>query len=115
MDNLEKTEIPGFYPGLYYQITEDINCIPKGVYLLEAVQDDSLLFRASHKAKFIITGGCADKFKRVSQIKALSLRTKLSDFIERYYALLSTAKTRRDVLNPLTICMLDPSIVGEMQ
>lgn len=99
--------------GKYYELTEDVNAIPKGIYFLEWLDDFTLTFTVGKKAFFTVIGNVGDLLKPVPESSALITKTTQSDFLDRYYKLLYDLKDQDPSMlstSIYTMCFIDPSI-----
>jgi hypothetical protein len=97
-----------------FELTEDINCIPKGIYRLTDRSDGMFLFAIGDKIHFGVDTRCVDKFRPVSPKRAKFSRTPTGAFVERYYELLQFQKTKiPNLSSPYTMCVMDISVAKD--
>lgn len=104
--------------GLYYQLTEDVGPIPKGIYRLLDYDEEteSVSFEAGKKVVFGIIGDVRRKIRGLVQHRAELRRTPQSRFLDRYYELLDEQRgTPFSPFKPFTMCFVDPTVARELQ
>ena len=101
----------------YFELTQNVGPIPKGVYRLGGCDPASAEFFPGKKVTFSILGNWQSKVRPVPPSRAWRVKTSQSDFIERYYELLAEIRARGPEIlesDVYTMCFLDPSVFREM-
>ena len=101
----------------YFELTKDVNCIPKGVYKYTGQDGEMLNFSVGKRIFFGISLDAKDLLNEIPFNKALTKITPSKEFLDRYYDLFEVQKAKP--LNfmpmPFTYCCMDPSVFREMQ
>lgn len=111
-------DTPELSAGHYYELCEDINVIPRGVYRLEDQNGECLAFSVGKEIAFYIAGHWAGKVRRLTDTQALIRRTGKANFLERYRILLEEYRSRGapyDPSKPLTGCFMPPGLIEELE
>ena len=100
----------------YFELSKDVNCIPKGVYKCTGRSGEMLTFSVGKKIFFGISSDAEELLKEIPFTKAITKVTPSEDFLDRYYSLLEIHKTKPEPLIPMpfTYCCMEPSVFREM-
>ena len=85
-------------------LTEDVNCIPKGVYRLRQITDFFIELRCGKNIWISLSLDCLDKIKFINSKQII--RTTRTEFENRYYQLLTEQPPKKYHGNqPFTYCV----------
>lgn len=97
----------------FFELVEDINCIPAGVYRFHGDDDGIMHFSVGKSVQFFITADCQKSLRSVPERKVVKQRTTVTEFLDKYYRLLGNEPRpfiTGDLSKPISYCMISPTV-----
>lgn len=99
-------------------VTRNINCIPNGVYVIEEADRASISLSVERLVYFGIIAPRSKDIQLIPRNKrGLRKLTGIKEFLDGYYELMKHQRSHPipTLTTPFTYCMIDPSIVRDIQ
>ena len=101
-------ELEQVKPGTYVELTQDINCIPKGVYKIDYCDEFWVHFLVKNNIEFSLDISCLTLLNYLPPSKAKLKETSLNSFGKRYYYLLNLLSREEILPSPtLSLCCMN--------